>query len=183
MRKELLRFDGTVERDRAIDAWMKEHAGELGAIAHQWCEVMRKCGTRSGSFCMTAVGCVFGRCALRVRQCIHFTHKRRVLSWQSRSVCCKGNGKFMRHVKLRPGAATNAAALSRQTGSNRQGSACYMALPENFFQADAFFAPNTCRCATFLLKRGQLTAQTPDANSRSWQTWVQNTGSPSASSG
>jgi len=23
---------------------MKEHAGELGAIAHQWFEVMRKCG-------------------------------------------------------------------------------------------------------------------------------------------
>jgi hypothetical protein len=28
----------------AIDAWMKEHAGELGAIARQWFEVMRKCG-------------------------------------------------------------------------------------------------------------------------------------------
>jgi hypothetical protein len=33
-----------VERDPAIDAWMKEHAGELGDIAHQWFEVMRKCG-------------------------------------------------------------------------------------------------------------------------------------------
>jgi hypothetical protein len=27
-----------------IDAWMKEHAGELGAMALQWFEVMRKCG-------------------------------------------------------------------------------------------------------------------------------------------
>ena len=44
MRKELLRFNGAVERDPAIDAWMKEHSGELGAIAHQWFEVMRKCG-------------------------------------------------------------------------------------------------------------------------------------------
>ena len=44
MRKELLRFNGAVERDRAIDAWMKEHRGELGAIAHEWFEVMRKCG-------------------------------------------------------------------------------------------------------------------------------------------
>jgi hypothetical protein len=33
MRTELLRFNGTVERDPAIDAWMKEHANELGAIA------------------------------------------------------------------------------------------------------------------------------------------------------
>jgi hypothetical protein len=44
MRMELLRFNGAVERDPAIDAWMKEHKGELGAIAHQWFEVMRKCG-------------------------------------------------------------------------------------------------------------------------------------------
>ena len=42
MRTELLRFNGAVERDPAIDAWMKEHAGELGAIAHQWFEAMRK---------------------------------------------------------------------------------------------------------------------------------------------
>ena len=44
MRTELLRFNGAVERDPAIDAWMKEHSGELGAIAQQWFEVMRKCG-------------------------------------------------------------------------------------------------------------------------------------------
>ena len=44
MRTELLRFNGAVERDPAIDAWTKEHAGELGAIALQWFEVMRKCG-------------------------------------------------------------------------------------------------------------------------------------------
>jgi luciferase family oxidoreductase group 1 len=44
MRTELLRFNGAVERDPAIDAWMKERSGELGAIAHQCFEVMRKCG-------------------------------------------------------------------------------------------------------------------------------------------
>ena len=44
MEAELLRFNGSVERDPAIDAWMKQHAGELGAIAHEWFEVMRKCG-------------------------------------------------------------------------------------------------------------------------------------------
>ena len=37
MRTDLLRFNGAVERDPAIDAWLqnKEHTGELGAIAHQ----------------------------------------------------------------------------------------------------------------------------------------------------
>jgi hypothetical protein len=39
-----LRFNGAVRRDPASDAWMKEHAGGLGAIAHQLFEVMRKCG-------------------------------------------------------------------------------------------------------------------------------------------
>jgi hypothetical protein len=55
MRTELLRFNGAVERDPAIYAWMKEHAGELGAIAHQWFEVMRNCGDEVREFCMTAV--------------------------------------------------------------------------------------------------------------------------------
>ena len=44
MRTELFRVNGAVERDPAIDAWMKEQAGEWGAIAHQWFEVMRTCG-------------------------------------------------------------------------------------------------------------------------------------------
>ena len=42
--RELFRLNGAVERDPAIDGWMKEHAGELGAIAQKWLEVMRKCG-------------------------------------------------------------------------------------------------------------------------------------------
>ncbi len=44
MRTGLLRFNGAVERDPAIDQWMKAHLGELGAIAHEWFEVMRSCG-------------------------------------------------------------------------------------------------------------------------------------------
>jgi hypothetical protein len=44
MRAQLLRFNGAVECDAAIDAWMREHGGELGAIAHEWFELMRKCG-------------------------------------------------------------------------------------------------------------------------------------------
>ncbi|HTS76886.1 MAG TPA: hypothetical protein VMG40_11815 [Bryobacteraceae bacterium] len=44
VRSALLRFNGAVERDPAIDAWMKEHRGELGALARGWFVVMRKCG-------------------------------------------------------------------------------------------------------------------------------------------
>jgi hypothetical protein len=44
VRTQLLGFNGAVELDPAIDAWIKAHANELGAIAHQWFDVMRKCG-------------------------------------------------------------------------------------------------------------------------------------------
>ncbi|MGB6871306.1 MAG: hypothetical protein WBD93_16965, partial [Acidobacteriaceae bacterium] len=44
VRTELLRFNGAVERDPAIEAWMKEHAGPLGAMALEWFEAMRRCG-------------------------------------------------------------------------------------------------------------------------------------------
>jgi len=43
-RTELFRLSGAVERDPAIEGWMKEHPGELGAIAQKWFAVMRECG-------------------------------------------------------------------------------------------------------------------------------------------
>jgi hypothetical protein len=80
MRTELLRFNGAVEGDPTIDAWMKVHAGELRATAHQWFELMRKCGDEVGNSCMTAARGMFGRCALQLRRSIHFARKRGVLS-------------------------------------------------------------------------------------------------------
>ena len=44
MRTELFRLNGTLEHDPAIDAWMKAREGELGMIAREWFEVMRRCG-------------------------------------------------------------------------------------------------------------------------------------------
>ncbi len=46
------RFNGTVERIPHIDAWLKGHAGELGAIARQWFEYVG--ALKFGKFCMTA---------------------------------------------------------------------------------------------------------------------------------
>ncbi|MEE9159132.1 MAG: DUF1801 domain-containing protein, partial [Gammaproteobacteria bacterium] len=40
----LFRFSSAVRRDPAIEAWMLDHAGELGAIAQRWFEVIRHCG-------------------------------------------------------------------------------------------------------------------------------------------
>ena len=117
MRTELLRFYGAVERDPAIDAWMKEHAGELGAIAHQWFEVMRKCGDEvrellhDGCPVVCLGDAPFGYVnAFTSHVNVGFFHG---AALPDPARLLQGTGKFMRHVKLRPGTATNAAALSR----------------------------------------------------------------------
>jgi hypothetical protein len=109
MKTELPRFNGAFERDPAIDAWMKEHACELGAIAHEWHEATRKCGDEVRELLHDGcpVACLrdapFGY--LNV-----FTHG---ATLPDPSRLLQGTGKFMRHVKLRPRTATTAAALSR----------------------------------------------------------------------
>ena len=117
MRTELLRFNGAVERDPAIDAWMKQHAGELGAIAHQWFEVMRKCGDEVRELLHDGcpVACLgdapFGYVNVFTSHVnVGFFHG---AALPDPARLLQGSGKFMRHVKLRPGTATNAAALSR----------------------------------------------------------------------
>jgi hypothetical protein len=121
MRTELFRLNGTVEQDPAIEAWMKEHAGELGAIARQWFEVMRKCGDEVRELlhdgCPTA--CLGDAAFAYVNV---FRSHVNVGFFQGAALpdpahLLQGTGKFMRHVKLRTGAATNAVALSRLIGA------------------------------------------------------------------
>jgi hypothetical protein len=115
MRTQLLRFNGAVERDPAIDAWMKEHASELGAIARQWFEVMRKCGDEVRELLHDGcpVACLgdvpFGYVNVFTAHVnVGFFHG---ASLPDPAGLLQGNGKFMRHVKLGPGIATNVAAL------------------------------------------------------------------------
>jgi hypothetical protein len=117
MRTELFRLNGTVERDPAIDRWMKAHAGELGAIARQWFEVMRKCGDEVRELLHDGcpVACLgdapFGYVNVFTSHVnVGFFHGAALLD---PACLLQGTGKFMRHVKLRPGTATHAVALSR----------------------------------------------------------------------
>ena len=116
MRSELLRFDGAVERDPAINAWMKEHADELGAIARRWFDVMRRCGDEVRELlhdgCPTAClgDAPFGYVNVFSSHVnVGFFHG---AALPDPARLLQGTGKFMRHVKLKPGEATNAAALS-----------------------------------------------------------------------
>ena len=115
LRTELLRFDGALLRDPAIDAWMKGHSGELGAIAHHWFEVMRKCGDEVRELLHDGcpVACLgdapFGYVNVFTSHVnVGFFHG---AALPDPARLLQGAGKFMRHVKLRAGAATNAAAL------------------------------------------------------------------------
>src|SRR5580658_2270899 len=117
MRAELLRFNGAVERDPTIDSWMQEHAGELGAIALQWFEVMRQCGDEVRELLHDGcpVACLGDAPFAYVNV---FTSHVNVGFFQGAALpdpfhLMQGTGKFMRHVKLRPGTATNDAELTR----------------------------------------------------------------------
>ena len=114
---ELLRFNGAVERDPAIESWMEAHAGELGAMARRWFEVMRACGDEVREVlhdgCPTAC---FGDVPFGYVNV--FTAHVNVGFFQGASLpdparLLQGDGKRMRHVKLKPGAGVNEAALAK----------------------------------------------------------------------
>jgi hypothetical protein len=117
MRTNLLQFNGAVERDPAIDRWLKEREGELGAIARQWFGVMRKCGDEVRELFHDGcpVACLgdvpFGYVNV-------FTSHVNVGFFRGAELpdpggLLQGNGKFMRHVKLRPETPTNTEALRK----------------------------------------------------------------------
>ena len=114
MKADLLRFNGAVERDPAIDAWMKKHAGELRTIAHHWFQVMRNCGDEVREIlhdgCATAClgDAAFGDVNLfSAHVNVGFFHG---AALPDPARLLQGTGKFMRHVKLTPATPANAAA-------------------------------------------------------------------------
>ena len=121
VRSDFLRFNGAVERDPSIDAWMNEHRGKLGAIAQQWFEVMRNCGDEVRELMHDGcpVACLgdapFGYVNVFTAHVnVGFFHG---AALPDPSRLLQGAGKFMRHVKLKPGASTNAAALKKLIGA------------------------------------------------------------------
>jgi hypothetical protein len=117
MREDLFRIEGVVERDSAIERWMKEHRGELGEIARRWFEVMRGCGdeVREAMHDGAATACLgdvaFGYVNV-------FTAHVNVGFFQGARLhdpkgLLEGSGKRMRHVKLKAGVAIDESALHK----------------------------------------------------------------------
>ena len=112
----LLRFPSAVRRDPAIGSWMQEHPGELGAIARRWFKVMRGCGddVREWLHDGHPTACVgdaaFGYVnAFRAHVNVGFFRGAEIADPHR---LLEGTGRFMRHVKLRPGREVDPKALA-----------------------------------------------------------------------
>lgn len=114
---QLFRFPTAVRRDPHVDAWMQAHPGELGDIARRWFEVMRACGDdvhellHDGMPTACVADAAFAYVnAFRAHVNVGFF---RGAELADPAGLLEGTGRFMRHVKLRPGAAVDAAALAK----------------------------------------------------------------------
>jgi hypothetical protein len=114
---QVLRFPTSVKRDPAIEAWMREHPGELGAIARRWFEIMRGCGDdvlellHDGAPTACVGDAAFGYVnAYRDHVNVGFFRGSEIADPAGLLV---GTGRFMRHVKLGPGRDVDDAALGR----------------------------------------------------------------------
>jgi hypothetical protein len=112
-----LTFSGTRKRDPAIDRWIDSRPSQLAAIARPWFARMRACGADVRELmhdgCPTA--CV-GEAAFAYVNVftahvnVGFFHG---AALPDPAVLLEGQGRRMRHVKLRPGREIDRAALER----------------------------------------------------------------------
>jgi hypothetical protein len=112
---QLFRLSGSIRRDPAIETWMRDHPGELGAIARCWFEVMRGCGedVREVLHDGHPTACLDDAAFAYVNA---FKNHVNVGFFRGAEIAdpyrlLVGTGKFMRHVKLWPERKVDASAL------------------------------------------------------------------------
>jgi len=115
VRPKLFRLNETLEHDPAIDAWFAARPGPLGALAQQWFRAMRSCGDEVRELlhdgCPVACLGEFPFAYVNV-----FTAHVNIGFFQGAALpdpagLLQGSGKFMRHARLKPGAAFDHASL------------------------------------------------------------------------
>ena len=113
--RDIFRVSATSTRDRAVDEGFDEQPEELGAIARTWFGRMRACGTdvREALHDGCPVACIEDAPFAYVDA---FTAHVNVGFFQGAALrdparLLQGTGRFMRHVKLRPGTPVDEVAL------------------------------------------------------------------------
>ena len=114
--RPLFRLDDTVKRHPSVAQWFDNHQGPLGVIAQCWFEALRQCGDdvreilHDGQPTVCVNGAAFAYVdAFAAHVNIGFFQGAELHDPKG---LLEGSGKFMRHVKLRPGVEIDAAALS-----------------------------------------------------------------------
>jgi hypothetical protein len=114
---QVLRFPSSRKRDPAVNSWMEEHSDELGAIAQHWFSVMRECGDDVRELLHDGhpTACVIDGAFAYVNA---FTDHVNVGFFRGAELedpagLLEGSGKYMRHVKLRPGSDIDPVALRK----------------------------------------------------------------------
>ena len=112
----LMRFPSAVARDPAIDAWFDSRRPQLGAIAREWFLRMRECGVdvrellHDGHPTACVGDAAFGYVnAFRAHVNVGFFRGAEIADPHR---LLEGTGRFMRHVKLRPGREVDPKALA-----------------------------------------------------------------------
>lgn len=118
---QLFRFPNAVERSPAIETWMRWQKGELGKIARHWFEVIRRCGDdvcevlHDGHPTACVADAAFAYVdTFKAHVNVGFFYGAEIVDPKK---MLEGSGKSMRHVKIRPGSALDAIALSNLIGA------------------------------------------------------------------
>lgn len=111
----LMLFPAAVRRDGAVEAWMRDHPGELGQIAKRWFGVMRGCGDDVRELLHDGhpTACVGDAAFCYVNVFTAHVNVGFFLGAEMADPAglLQGTGKFMRHVRLAPGHEVDEAAL------------------------------------------------------------------------
>ena len=112
---KLLRFSEAVENDPAIHGWLDAQPNELGSVARTWFSLMRRCGTDVRELMHDGYATVCVGDAPFAYVGVFRAHVN-VGFFQGASLpdpagLLEGSGKYMRHVKLRPGLAFDESSL------------------------------------------------------------------------
>ena len=116
-----LSFDGAVRRQPQIEKWLDARPPDLGAIARSWFAQMRNCGQdvtellHDGHPTACVGDAAFGYVNVFTSHVnIGFFHG---ASLDDPARILQGTGRFMRHVKARPGSLPDEASLKALIGA------------------------------------------------------------------
>lgn len=114
--RSLFHLNNTLKPHPAVERWLAVAPGELGDLARQWFEVLRACGddVEETLHDYQPTVCVQGAAFVYIDV---FKAHMNIGFFQGAELpdpakLLTGTGKYMRHVKLKPGSGVETAALT-----------------------------------------------------------------------